>query len=104
MSTVLTQPTRLTKEEYKKCWFAINPVNGDHWLFLPDGKYLFVAQDMGSAKNSNPAENPEFWKQEVEVTDEVGRREWIDAWCCKTENCLNEIDLDELAEGKVEWI
>lgn len=101
---ILTQPTKLTQQEYENCFIAINPANGEHWLMLPDGDHIFVAKDMRSTEASNPAINPDCYEEEVQVTDEVGCKEWINAWCCKTTKCLNQIDLELLAEGKVEWV
>lgn len=101
---MITKPTKISKKQYKKAFFADNPETYDSFLVMEDGTSLWVGRDKDSTENSNPASNPDCYEKEVCVTDENGMDQWINAWCCPTSEAWNDLDLDALAEGRVEWM
>lgn len=94
----LTIPTSITQEQYDSAFFATNAKTGDQFLVWGE-KALWVAKD-----HSNPSANPNCYEKEVLLPDEVGRKEWVAAWCCSTKDALNDLDLEELAQGRIEWM
>lgn len=93
-----TVPTKVSKKQYKSGKFAINCENGDHWLLIADKDPIWVGRDEGSRDEST-----EFPVEEICVTDEHGQDEWVNAYVFPTSESCNDLDLEELEEGKIEW-
>lgn len=109
--TDYTTPTIVTKSEYKNAMFAINSGNengqaGDHWLILADGRHVYCGNDMKSLQNTISAAYSGELDAEVvavDVTGESGEPQEIEAYVFSTSDAWNDLDLEELAEGRIEW-
>ena len=102
----ITVPTVITKEQYKNAVFAKNRENGDEFIIWDNGsKNLWVGRDNSQStwNNWNPQSNDDTWFDTVEITDENGDKIEVEAIVCDTCNG-NNLDLEELAKGKISWI
>lgn len=104
---MITSPKTVTAKQYEKGFFAIDKDTADHWLILSDGRRIFLGRDFDSLKNTEKAarSGSETWEVNgVDVDDENGNEVEIEAWIVPTSEAWNDLDLDALAEGRVEWM
>jgi len=104
-----TKPTTISTEQYAKAYIAHNPETFDMFLVWQDETgtdcCLWVGQDKRSTENSDPAVNDDCYTQGLWLTNEAGYEYWCnDAFCCKTKDCLADINLSALADGRIKWI
>jgi hypothetical protein len=104
----MTIPLTITPEQYAAGFIAHDKVTNDMFLvYESKGETcsLWVGCDKGSTQNSNPKTNPLCFKRGVWITDPAGVEVWYEnMWCCNTTDCPASLNLDALAEGRVEWI
>jgi len=97
---MITTATKITKSEYRACEIAIDE-NNNIWLLFQNGKHLWVGQEHGQYAQ---AQNDKVEEREIAVTDENGCRKYVTARVYKTtDKRMNDLDLEALANGKIEW-
>lgn len=97
---MITTATKITKSEYRACEIAIDESN-NLWLLRPNGEFLWVGQERGQYAT---AVTDGVEEREITVTDENGYREDVIARVYKTtDKRMNDLDLDALANGEIEW-
>ena len=105
MAIAITNPTIITEAQYNGAFIAVTRSNADVYLLWDNGtKCLWLGRDEANWDDFNPYTNPNCEVSEESVIDDTGT--WVDVECfvCPTEKCLNRLDLDLLAEGKISWI
>ena len=107
MDIELTTPTKITEEQYKAGYFAINRENADHWFINEhDDIRLYVGNSPESLSQSYSDMMKEELNAEINgvtVVDGYGNDVEIEAITYGTEHSYNNLDLNELAEGKISW-
>ena len=108
MTYEITKPTKITKEQYKKGFFAIDRQNADHWFVNHhDDIRLWVGQYHESLINTNhDMLSGEMQSAEINgiiVIDENGQEKEIEAITFDTKDSYNDLDLELLEEGKISW-
>lgn len=96
-----TIPTKITRNQYEAGFFAIDTETSDNYLFWENAagetKHLWVDDD--SPENYTDCE-----KQFINAIQENGSPEEIEAYILPTSQAFNEIDLEALENGKIEWV
>lgn len=107
-----TIPTTLTREQYSAARFAYvrkGGNKGDHWLLspeLPNG-CLWLSNDLNGlshTKDMFDEGKPQIKKENAYVQDEVGCEVLLPMFTFPTGNSLNDLDLEALAQGVIDWI
>jgi len=112
---ITTKPIKISESEYRSCKIAVDE-NGDHWILKPNGEHIWVGKDESGVyehgrykcsayeQGKEDAEKHGIEHREICVTDEVGCPAWVMAYIYKTGSIhCNDLDLDALAEGRIEW-
>ena len=104
----ITKPIEITQEQYEKGFFAIDRKTADHYFInAAAGISLWVCRDLESLKNTNTAmrsgEMPSAEVNGVVIINDSGVEEEIEAITYDTQDSWNDLDLDELAEGRITW-
>jgi len=108
----ITKPTMITEAQYTNAFFLIDENSADHYLLWTDDTgvdhSLYLIDDNDSLKNTiQEYKEKTTGFQKVEghlVGDETGILNAVDGYIFATEFSYNDLDLEALAEGKIEWI
>jgi len=106
---MITVPTKITEKQYEDAFFFINKDTADHYLLYQDAygvdRDLWVCRDENSLKNTNSENIQNLQKVKGQYfTDENGELAAADGYIFPTSESLNDLDINALAEGRIEWI
>lgn len=104
-----TKPTKITRKQYQDAFFFINGSNADHYIIWIDEygieKDLWVGRDESSLKNTASSVGRDGI-QKIKgqyYTDENGYTATADGYVFSTSSAWNNLDIEALAEGRIEW-
>ncbi len=108
MTHIATVPTKITKEQYEAAIFAKDVETGDEYIIWNGGK-----NSLWVGRYNTPSDwacwipgpnNEDVTREEVTITDDTGSLSDIDAYVCPAKGIGNDLDLDALENGRIEWI
>lgn len=108
----ITAPTKITKAQYANATYAVDR-NNNMWIFWANTEggcglqenCLWIGQDENEWQLTIEAvghENTEV--QEITVPTPAGDYIDIEAITCPMKLCNNQLDIESLAIGEIEWI
>ena len=104
---MITKPRSITKEQYDRAFIFIDEKTANHYLLYHDGDGIENALWIGSDKDSLKTTVEDGVGQKVKgqfYTDETGSTSFADGYLFSTSKSYNDLDLDALTEGRIEWM
>ena len=103
-----TKPTKITEEQYRKGFLAVNRQNGDIWFVNEhDDIRLWLGQypeDVSGYESDMMKGELNAQVEGVGVIGENGEEMDIEAIVFGVEDAPGRIDLEYLEEGKIRWM
>lgn len=100
---MLTTPTKITKKQYAAGYIAINIETAEHFFLNPSENIaVYCGTDFGSLENS--LEDEELERREEFLPDGVGSEDLKQCVIIPTNKGWNDLDLEALANGRIEWM
>lgn len=104
---MFTSATKITEAQYEAAFIFINEETGDHYLIYQDENGidhdLWIGRDNDSLKTTIQENVGQKIKGQF-YTDETGSISAADGYIFSTSESYNDLDLDALAEGRIEWM